>query len=290
MRKLFLLVALAGFATAQATEMGDTLVIRDARSVTIVTNDSLQKIKVNGKESDANYVYENTIQLVDSNYVDERRIYRDLKALEFPLNKKNSNYRTIDIYGTAHAGLGFPTGISSEKDVSFSTFKSFEAFVTLFQLEMTKKKSLQTYSVGFMLDWRQYRFGTNQMLMKNAAENVVLTDFPEGVSSRSTGVNIFSLSVPVLFRQRFGHNSKISFSLGPVVNFNVHGSLTNKYKMGDNEYDITTRHIGYRPITVDVMGVLNLNWIGLYVKYSPMSVFKDWRGPKFQSISFGIYL
>ncbi len=117
--------------------MGDTLVIRDARSVTIVTNDSLQKIKVNGKESDANYVYENTIQLVDSNYVDERRIYRDLKALEFPLNKKDSNYRTIDIYGTAHAGL---------------------------------------------------------------------------------------------------------------------------------------------------------DWIGLYVKYSPMSVFKDWRGPKFQSISFGIYL
>ena len=70
-RKLFLLTALTACITVQAHELGDTLVIRDAHKVTIVTNDSLQKIKVMGMVDNEDYVYENSIQLVDSNYVGE---------------------------------------------------------------------------------------------------------------------------------------------------------------------------------------------------------------------------
>ena len=88
-RKLFLLTALTACITVQAHELGDTLVIRDAHKVTIVTNDSLQKIKVMGMEDNEDYVYENSIQLVDSNYVGEQRTtYHDLDALGFPVSKR----------------------------------------------------------------------------------------------------------------------------------------------------------------------------------------------------------
>ena len=77
-------------AVVHATEENDTTVIKNARQVMVITNDSLQQVKVLGKENDDHYVYENTIQLVDSNYVNEERSYRDLRAIGFEFNKKNS--------------------------------------------------------------------------------------------------------------------------------------------------------------------------------------------------------
>ena len=64
-------------AVVHATEENDTTVIKNARQVMVITNDSLQQVKVLGKENDDHYVYENTIQLVDSNYVSTTRIGRD---------------------------------------------------------------------------------------------------------------------------------------------------------------------------------------------------------------------
>ena len=37
------------------------------------------------------------------------------------------------------------------------------------------------------------------------------------------------------------------------------------------------------------MGIIRYRWIGAYVKYSPMPVFKTDCGPKFHSLSFGLY-
>lgn len=44
-----------------------------------------------------------------------------------------------------------------------------------------------------------------------------------------------------------------------------------------------------RPVTVDALAVVKIPKLpGLYCKYSPMTVFKDNRGPKMRQLSFGI--
>ena len=57
MKKLFIMMLLAVSATASATEVADndTLTILKPQKVRIITGDSIQKIKVYGRENDSQY-------------------------------------------------------------------------------------------------------------------------------------------------------------------------------------------------------------------------------------------
>ncbi len=79
-------------------------------------------------------------------------------------------------------------------------------------------------------------------------------------------------------------------TLGPVVNFNTSASIKTSWREGDREYSVKTRHIGQRPVTVDVMGAVNYGCLGVYARYAPMNMLKDSAGMKFGCFSTGIML
>ena len=94
--------------------------------------------------------------------------------------------------------------------------------------------------------------------------------------------------MPLLFRQQIGKH--VGISVGAMLNYNVYGRVRNSYEVGDVEYDIKTKGIKYRPFTVDPMVIFDADdFVGLYLRYSPMSVLKSEYGPDFKSISFGLY-
>ena len=290
MRKTMLCMALL-LATAVHAIENDTTVIKNARQVMVITNDSLQQVKVLGKENDDRYVYENTIQLVDTNYVSEERSYRDLKAIGLELNKKgcvkkHSNYLSLNF------GLGVSAPTNVPEGMDLKPMKSLEAMIWALY-NHTPFKGKNTFSAGLGFTARNYGLDTNQMFTKDGS-TIGLGTFPEASGSRSSRLSIGSLSVPFFFSHEFGKKSHVSLTLGPVVNFNFGGgSLTNKSKTSDEIFDYTTEAtatgIGCRPITVDFMGVLRLYGIGIYMKYSPQSVLKTDRGPQFHALSFGIF-
>ena len=115
-----------------------------------------------------------------------------------------------------------------------------------------------------------------------------LGTFDDDMESRYSRLRTWGISLPLLFTQRIGKN--FSFSLGPVMNLNLFGRINTGYKIGDDKTSISTKNIGYRPFTVDVMGVFNIYGVGVYCKYSPMSVMKKDRGPQFKSVTVGLYL
>ena len=85
MKKLFILFLLAVSATVNATTVADndTLTILKPQKVRIITGDSIQKVKVYGRENDGKYTYESKILLVDSNYVSETNINKDTWNFDF---------------------------------------------------------------------------------------------------------------------------------------------------------------------------------------------------------------
>lgn len=285
-RQLFLMAVLAFATAAHANEDNDTTIIDNARRVMVITTDSLQKIKVIGKDKDDKYVYENSIQLVDTNYVSEQRTYRDLRALDWSVGKDRKDWHVHTL--SLHLGLGVSAPTHAPAGYGFAPFKSWEGMLWL-MYHYTPYRRLQTYSVGFGLTTRMYGLHSSQMVGKDDADVVSLTDYPEGAGSVYSKINVASLSVPLLFTQKLGRKSHVSLSLGPVLNFNVSASLRSGYKLGDSKYDIETSHIGQRPVTVDFMGVVRVYGVGAYFKFSPQSVFKTGRGPEFRSLSFGLY-
>ena len=288
MRKYFMLLALAVATVANATEMNDTVTFSNPTKVTVMTNDSVQKIKVTGKKDDESFRYETTVAI-------------DKTKTSTKIFKKVAG---DDAKWVIDLGIGWSAPTNTPNGHGFAVFRSAEIFFGL-RYCYTPTGKTQTYSTGLWCDWRTYGLPHSGKSYINKTKEDIVTfgnytaegnDDYSGVNSR---INIFSLSVPFLFTQKFGKKSKSSFSIGPVVNFNLRGRINNDYTDGDNDVEISTKGFDYNVVTVDFMGILKSGGIGLYFKYSPMSVLKKnsvtaadgtiIENPQFKALSFGLF-
>ena len=261
MKKLLISLALvcSWLATARAGEVNDTTVLAHAQDTTVITSGK-KVVIVTGDEP-----------------------YK-VKVVK---NKKEDECEVHDF--SLHFSLGVNIGLGTPDGMSIKPFKSWDLALTAFQYDYSPKNTLQTYSAGIGIGWHNYGIGSSKMFVKDENGVVAITDYPAQAESKYSRIHIFSISVPLLFKQKFDRKGKYSLSLGPVVNFNVLGHLTSGYKVGDVETDMTIKKIDYRPVTVDIMGVLDINDIGIFARYTPMTIMKKDCGPEFRSLTLGLY-
>lgn len=184
-----------------------------------------------------------------------------------------------------YVGVDVPTG--APEGMKFAPFRSWEIGWTILQYDYTPGNSKTTLSAGIGFDWRNYTLSGHDKMFGKVKDVVVMGTPLSNMDDLSSDVHTVSLSLPLLVRQQFSKNFGIS--LGAQLNWNYYARVHNGYNDGDNEYSISTKDIGQRPITVDVLGLVHIGDIGVYCKYSPMSVLKTDRGPEFKSLAFGIY-
>ena len=277
-----MMVALTVCTAASATEMNDTVTFSNPTKVTVMTSDSVQKIKVTGKKDDESFRYESTVAI-------------DKTKTSTKIFKKVAD---DDAKWVIDLGIGWSAPTNTPDGHGFAVFKSTEIFGGV-RYCYTPKGKTQTYSTGLWCDWRNYTVPTDHQIVKVPNTDIVgFSEFGSDDSKTESEIKIFSLSVPFLFTQKFGKKSKSSFSIGPVVNFNLRGRINNEWENGDNYYDVNTKGFDYNVVTVDFMGILKSGGIGLYFKYSPMSVLKKKEAtvdgtvienPQFKALSFGLF-
>ena len=187
-----------------------------------------------------------------------------------------------------HLGVGVNLVSGAPDGYEFAPFKSWDIQWTVLQYDYKPKGASQKYSIGLGLNWSNYGLKENNTMLQKTNNVVELGKFPENTESRWSSIRTLSINVPLLFTQKVSKD--FSFSVGPIVHFNVDGWLNNKYDQGDQSYKISTKKIGQRAVTVDVMGILDIYGIGIFCKYTPMKVLKNDRGPQFNSFSVGLYL
>ena len=292
MKKLMTIMALAALTLAAGAQENDTVVIHNPKKVTIVTGDSLQRIIVSGKEGDDKFTYQNTIRLVDSNYVSTTRIGRDrwelIPSVKVGKKKDDTEGRTYDNAISAHFGIGFTAPTKADARTDFSTFKSWEIFATIAQWDhYFERRHRNSVSLGFGIDWKNYRMTGDTRFVKAPDGNVALENYPLQVSPDFSRIKVFSLTANLGFTHSFDKDFWIGF--GPVVNFNVYGSILTEYSMYGDDIKRKEKDIRQRPITIDWMLRLGIMGVPFYLKYSGDNVLKD-GGVKFRSLSFGLYL
>ena len=291
MKRILLSFIICHFSFSSIAAQNDTVVIHNPKKVTIVTNDSLQRIVVTGKEGDDRFTYQNTIQLVDSNYVSTTHIGRDrwelipsVKVGKKDDTKGNSSSNEI----SAHFGLGFTAPTKADSRTDFSTFKSWEIFFTPIQWDHHfDRRERNTVSLGFGLNWKNYRMTGDTRFTKAPDGNVVIEKYPLQVSPDFSRIKVFSLTANLEYVHHFDDDFWIGF--GPVVNFNVYGSIKTEYTLYADEIEKLEKDIRQRPITIDWMLRLGVMGVPFYVKYSNDNVLKD-GSVKFRSLSFGLYM
>lgn len=276
-RNLFLMMmALIAATAVQAREMNDSIVISNPETVTVVRNDSLQRVAIVGKQGDDNFRYTSEVP------IDKRKMAKKCKDDEDKTSRVDLDFGV---------GVNIPTNVGNHP--GFAVMKSKDIFFG-FRYCYTPKGKLQTYSAGLWFDWRDYCTPKYNAMAKNADGLVVFAPYPVNVSDTRSLIRVFSLQVPLLFTQQFGHNSKVKLTLGPVLSVNVRGRINNEWTVDDVDYESSTRGIGQRPFTVEFFGALQYKDCGIYCKYSPMSVLKSksangMENPQFHSLSLGFF-
>ena len=290
MKRILFLTLMAAATTAFAAE-NDTLVIEKPQRVTIITGDSLQSIRVKGKEGDNSFDYQNTIQLIDSNYVSTETYNKSLWDL-MPFGKKKDCEKrgNMQFALIASFSVGFTTAVGAADGVNIPVGPSWEFMWDIAQIQVRPWKERNHYFyTGFGLDWRNYRMTDQNRFVEQPDGRIVTTPYPQGSNPDFSRIKVLSLTVPFTYGFfPFKQGLFRGFEIGPVLNFNVYSSIKTRYSIdGEKQKDIT-KGLHRNPVTVDLMVKLQMKYFNIYAKYSPCNVLETAYGPKFRSVSFGV--
>ena len=293
MKKLFILLLLAISATANAVEVSenDTLTILKPRKVRIITGDSIQKIKVYGREGEDKYTYESKILLVDSNYVSEESINKDTWTFDFIKSKSHgTGYPLKQRNLSSRLGFGLCYGANADYKGPQSVGSSWEIMWTIAEIEKYGYGKHNGFSIGFGVNWRNFRIDGRSKFVKLDDGTITEEALPAGYDNDFSRIKVFSLTIPVMWKYR---TKQVTFGLGPVFNINTYASIKNRYWDADGEkHKQIFKKIHQRPITVDIMAEVSFhNWFSIYGKFSPMTILNSTyaNDVNFQPVSFGIY-
>lgn len=145
----------------------------------------------------------------------------------------------------------------------------------------------QRITMGVGIDWRNYKLCRGTRYAWD--DDHVWTDlYPTDATPRSSRLKVFSLTLPIILRQRLVN--KVDLMAGAIVNFNVHGSLETVYDLDGTKITERTTRIHQVPVTADIFAGVKWSCLGAYVRYSPCHVLRQEHAPAFTSFSTGIFL
>ena len=293
MKKLFILLLLAISATANAVEVSenDTLTILKPKKVRIITGDSIQKIKVYGREGEDKYTYESKILLVDSNYVSEQSINKETWSFDFVKSKSHgTGYPLKQKNLSSRLGFGLCYGANADYKGPQSVGSSWEIMWTIAEIEKYGYGKHNGFSIGFGVNWRNFRMDGRSKFVKLDDGTITEEALPAGYDNDFSRIKVFSLTIPVMWKYR---TKQVTFGLGPVFNINTYASIKNRFWDADGEkHKEMFKKIHQRPITVDIMAEVSFhNWFSIYGKFSPMTILNSTyaKDVNFQPVSVGVY-
>ena len=186
--------------------------------------------------------------------------------------------------------IGLTYGANAKYSSSQSVGSSWEIMWTIMEWEKFKYGQHNGFSIGFGVDWRNFRIDGRKYFYKSDDGMLSENDYPAGYEPDFSRIKVFSLQVPIMWKYR---TKNMTFGLGPVINFNTYASIKNRYRDADGaKHKDVYKQIHQRPVTVDIMGEVSIrNWVSIYAKYSPMTILNSTYGSdiNFQPVSFGIY-
>ena len=158
----------------------------------------------------------------------------------------------------------------------------------VFGLSFAPFKKGPSFDVGIGFGMRRYRAqdGLQYTVRDN---NLYLVPVAEGTVVDRSRFDSWTFHIPVMVTQKLYKD--LALSVGAWINFNTYVRGETRYYVDNIRYREQYKGLNQRFCTVDLVGVIGLkNGIGFYGRWSPMSLFKDGRGPEFKTASMGVML
>ena len=280
---LALLLTLGCSTGARATATGDTLVVEQAERVRIETRDTVQRIVISGMKDDPEFHYVQRIAIPDTSAV-RRRFTRIGDFNKVVIAPREGKEKTLMISPHLYFGLGTMTGAPD----GYSLFPSFE-FGVGFTADWHPFGRKNMWSAGLMFAVNSYNHSSDRYWTTDADGVLQLVPFSDDQSHTNGSLSMARLQLPLAYTHRFGSQNRWRLTLGAMLNWNFALSASRSYKYQDESYSVSSNFSGCRPLTVDPFVVFDAPYLpAIYCRYSPMTFFRDGRGPAMHELHFGL--
>lgn len=193
-------------------------------------------------------------------------------------------------FRTLAVRIGQATAVDASDGVSTPFGKSWEFALQCIEVDImpTLSHSRWTLHAGLWLNWRNYRMDGRTRFAVTDEGDVVTGPYPEGARPKFSRVKIYSLEIPLTATYRLSRHYYVDF--GPIFSLNSRTSIKTRYTLDDEKQKEYVRGIHANRFTVDLLGQVRYNGVGLYVKYSPCRVLNTAFAPTFSGLSAGFVL
>lgn len=292
-KKIYTLIVLA-LLTSNAFAQQETTreVFLEPHEVIIESSNDSMSVTIHGRQGEPNFHYNQTVVLAQDEVTVTRESRTDIIEFNIPFSKKKKKehpYRhsfcEVNMRGF---GVGFVDALDTPEGMSVDMGASYELMVpSIIEWAWYPGPSSFNLSIGVGLNWKNYRM-TDRNRFIPTGNDIVIGPYPEGAAIEFSRLKVFSWMVPMMMSYEF--NDWLGLRLGPVVNINTKATLKTRYSLEGKGKKETHNLQHYNRLTVDLMGVISINNLDYYVKYSPCEVLDIDYGPNFKGISTGLIL
>ena len=285
-RRTILAIAFAAIAfSASAAEPGDTLM--RATDVDVLITETPEYLRVTASDST------NTMTWTERYPANAKVKSRQRFGMRSPSIGGNKNTYWDVISGNLM--FGFVSGHGAPAALDLEMGHSIEiSWLNVLAVCCNFRKAHSSLSLGIGFGWRNYRTTTGMRFAVDGGGTTSYEPFAPDASPRYSRIKTFSLSFPLLYTQNFriGSFKDLGVQIGPVLNWNSHGSMATRWYDADGrKMTDKTNRVDQRRFSVDIYGALRLfPAVGVYVRYSPQSVLRNAPDLDFTPLSTGIVL
>lgn len=281
------LAALLLAASAGATELNDTLLdLRDAHRVVLTEDSSRIDLQVFGRGADSTFRYDYNANYSENASSLVRSGSRGWDFSNIQLGKKRPGRWSTE-FRMGGLGFGFVSGLGAPAGLDVDMASSYEIFADLVSFHRVSPDQHHDFSLGFGLDWRNFRMtGTNRFVKEGAAISVA--PYPDGAEADFSRIKVFSLTFPFRYSYNFGSGRKWNVNVAAILKVNTYASLKTRYSLDGRDYKEFSKDIRQKPVSVDLMAGFGWKFLGVYVKYDPCRVLNKAFTPRFNALTTGL--
>jgi len=301
MKRKLLLTALVALFVSNILKVNasddDTTKVFDSGNKRIVVTENVEKQRIDvevleKKEGDEYQPYE---KIFEGHYRDgesrEQRKY--LMSIDIPSPMTKRKFESYNRRNNASFGIGFAgfTEQGDYNDIPFRTGSSPEISLTLYDKSLSLSRNRQWNIVtGFGIRWVRYHLKGNHYFDEKD-DNTQLFIASGDLKFKKSKLGITTLNIPLLLEWKARH---LFFSAGGVCSFKTASSSRIEYvdKNGKKRAELVASGMTLRPVTFDILVQAGTRDVGLFTRYSPVSLFEKNKGPVLYPLTFGflVYL
>lgn len=289
MKRMIITSLVATLFAANTNAQTDTLVVRQPEEVKVITTGDTLNISIEGSKENPLYYYNKTV-VVDTEKEEVTTTSKNVGSglgWDFSLLEGRNSTALTELSLRAQMYVGWNFMLNNPSDMKQNWFKSYEAGIDIFHLAFYPRTIKWWLSADWGIVLSQYRFKDNMMTTASDG-TIVMAPYPDGSSSQSSSLR--TLSGGLTFMGHYRLAKEHSVGLGLVWNSKImdNCSYKTKYTLSDgasitdmNELPIRSNLISFKA------EYMFMDRIGLYLRYSPMSIFKNGKAPKFNELNVG---